>query len=59
MNLIVRVILMKQEDIIIEEDVSIENLNNQELLSYYHEIEGFLKLVDEELKKTDVGDDNE
>ena len=50
---------MKAEDIIIEEDVSIENLNNQELLNYYHEIEGFLKLVDEELKKTDVGDDNE
>ena len=50
---------MKSEDIIIEEDVSIENLNNQELLNYYHEIEGFLKMVDEELKKTDVGDDNE
>ena len=50
---------MKSEDVIVEDDVSIENLNNQELLSYYHEIEGFLKMVDEELKKTDVGDDNE
>ena len=50
---------MKQEDIIIEEDVDIEKLNNQELLNYYHEIESFLKMVDEELKKTDVGDENE
>lgn len=50
---------MEKDDIIIEEDVSIEKLNNQELLSYYHEIESFLKMVDEELKKTDVGDNNE
>ena len=50
---------MKQEEIIKEEDVSIEKLNNQELLSYYREIESFLKMVDDELKKTDVGDDNE
>lgn len=50
---------MKSDDVIVEEDVSIENLNNQELLSYYHEIESFLKMVDDELKKTDVGDDNE
>lgn len=50
---------MKQEDIIVEEDVDIEKLNNQELLNYYHEIESFLKMVDEELKKTDVGDENE
>jgi hypothetical protein len=47
------------DDVIVEEDVSIEKLNNQELLNYYHEIENFLKMVDEELKKTDVGDDNE
>lgn len=50
---------MKQDDIIVEDEMSIENLTNQELLSYYHEIESFLKMVDEELKKTDVGDDNE
>ena len=50
---------MEKDDIIIEDDVSIEKLNNQELLSYYHEIESFLKMVDEELKKTDVGDNNE
>ena len=50
---------MKQEEIIAEEDVSIEKLSNQELLSYYREIESFLKMVDEELKKTDVGDSNE
>lgn len=50
---------MKSNDVIAEEDISIEKLNNQELLNYYREIEAFLKLVDEELKKTDVGDDNE
>ncbi len=50
---------MKSNDVIVDEDVSIEKLNNQELLSYYREIEAFLKMVDEELKKTDVGDDNE
>ena len=50
---------MESNDVIVEEDVSIDKLNNQELLSYYREIEAFLKMVDEELKKTDVGDDNE
>ena len=50
---------MGQDETIINDDVSIDSLNNQELLNYYHEIEGFLKMVDEELKKTDVGDDNE
>ena len=50
---------MEPNDIIIEEDVSIENLSNQELIDYYREIESFLKMVDDELKKTDVGDDNE
>ena len=50
---------MKSDETIINDDVSIDSLNNQELLNYYHEIEGFLKMVDEELKKTDVGDDNE
>ena len=50
---------MKSNEVIVDEDVSIEKLNNQELLSYYREIEAFLKMVDEELKKTDVGDDNE
>lgn len=50
---------MTQNDIIVEEDVSIEKLSNQELLSYYREIESFLKMVDDEFKKTEVGDDNE
>jgi hypothetical protein len=50
---------MGQEETIINDDVSIDSLNNQELLNYYQEIEGFLKMIDEELKKTDVGDDNE
>ena len=50
---------MTQNDIIVEEDVSIEKLSNQELLDYYREIENFLKIVDDELKKTEVGDDNE
>ncbi len=50
---------MGQDETIINDDVSIDSLNNQELLNYYHEIEGFLKMIDEELKKTDVGDDSE
>ena len=50
---------MGQDETIINDDVSIDSLNNQELLDYYHEIEGFLKMIDEELKKTDVGDDSE
>ncbi len=50
---------MGQDETIINDDVSIDSLSNQELLDYYHEIESFLKMVDEELKKTDVGDDSE
>lgn len=50
---------MKSDDVIVEDDISMEEMNNQELLDYYREIEAFLKMVDEEIKKTDVGDNNE
>lgn len=44
-------------DFILDEDVT--KLSNEELISTYNEIETFLKTVNEEIKKTDIGDNNE
>ena len=44
-------------DFILEEDVT--KLTNEELVALYNEVESFLKLVNDEIKKTDIGDENE
>ena len=44
-------------DFVIEEDLS--TLSNEELIERYNEIDAFLKLVNEEIKKTDIGDEDE
>lgn len=44
-------------DFVIDEDVT--KLSNEDLVSLYNEVEAFLKLVNEEIKKTDIGDENE
>ena len=44
-------------DFIIDEDVT--KLSNEELIALYNEIDSFLKLVNDEIKKTDIGDENE
>lgn len=44
-------------DFVIDEDVT--KLSNDDLVSRYNEIESFLKLVNDEIKKTDIGDENE
>ena len=44
----------------IDEDfISYDVLSDQEIIEQYHEAEAFLKIVDEEIKKTDVGDSGE
>ena len=40
-------------------DEDLTKLNNEELLNLYNEIDSFLKLVNDEIKKTDIGDANE
>ena len=40
-------------------DEDLTKLNNEELLNLYNEIDSFLKLVNDEIKKTDIGDTNE
>ena len=44
----------------IDEDfITYDVLSDQEIIEQYHEAEAFLKIVDEEIKKTDVGDSGE
>ena len=40
-------------------EVNVNELSNEELLKLYSDLEAFLKLVNEEMKKTDTGDQNE
>ena len=44
-------------DFQLDEDVT--KLSNDELVALYNEVESFLKTVNEEIKKTDIGDENE
>ena len=40
-------------------DINVNELSNEELLDIYNDLESFLKLVNEEIKKTDTGDQDE
>lgn len=48
--------IVKEED---DEKVSLDSLTDERLLECYQEVDSFLKLVEEEIKKTDVGDSDE
>lgn len=52
--------IIKEDNSIILNTTSDEmkSLSNDELLKLYQDIEGFIKYLDEEIKKTDVGDEN-
>ena len=40
-------------------DINVNELSNDELLKIYGDLEAFIKLASEEIKKTDVGDQDE
>lgn len=42
----------------VEDLVSINVVDNTKLVSMYQEVETFLKFLEEEIKKTDVGDED-
>ena len=44
---------------IIDETYSFDALSDETMIENYNEVEAFLKLVEEEIKKTDIGDQNE
>ncbi len=41
------------------DDINTSELSTEELISTYEELDSFIKLVSDELKKTDIGDGNE
>ena len=43
-------------EIIDEEYISYDVLSDQEIIEQFNEVDSFLKVVDEEINKTDVGD---
>ncbi len=43
----------------LKEGVSLAILSDDDLIASYEEVDAFLKLVEEEIKKTDVGDNSE
>ena len=44
---------------ITEEELNLEELTNSELIESYQQAEAFLKQVEDEIKKTDIGDSDE
>ena len=42
-----------------DEEVSLDSLTDERILECYQEVESFLKIVEDEIKKTDVGDSDE
>lgn len=49
---------MEERNVNNVEDIEINLVDNSKLIKMYQDVEAFLKFVDEEIKKTDVGDDN-
>ena len=50
---------MELEEINENENLTFESLRTSDLIESYEEISSFLKIVDDEIKKTDVGDSDE
>ncbi len=48
-----------EEEKIDDEYISLDALDDQEIIEQYQETEAFLKIVEEEIKKTDTGDSSE
>ena len=42
-----------------EEALSLDTLSDETIIESYNEVEAFLKIVEDEIKKTDIGDQNE
>ena len=40
-------------------EINVNELSNDDLIKQFNSIEAFLKVVNEEIKKTDVGDNDE
>ena len=41
------------------EEIALESLSDEKILECYNEIEAFLKIVDDEIKKTNTGEQDE
>ena len=50
---------MDIDERITEEELNLEEIDNNQLIESYKQAESFLKLVDDEIKKTDIGDSDE
>ncbi len=50
---------MDIDEKITEEELNLEEVNNNDLIEAYKQAESFLKLVDDEIKKTNIGDNDE
>ena len=42
-----------------EDEPSLDSLTDERIIECYNEVQAFLKIVDDEIKKTDVGDSDE
>lgn len=42
-----------------KDDISLDSLDSSVLIECYEEVESFLKKVEEEIKKTDIGNNDE
>lgn len=49
---------MEERNVNNVEDIEIKLVDDSKLIKMYQDVETFLNFVDEEIKKTDVGDDN-
>ncbi len=41
------------------DEVSLDSLSNESILEEFKEVDAFLKIVEEEIKRTDIGDEDE
>ena len=42
-----------------DEEISLDSLSDETIIESYNEVEAFLKIVEDEIKNTNTGDQNE
>ena len=50
---------MEMENEVLSQDISLESLTDENIIEAFQEVDSFIKIVEDEIKKTDVGTEDE
>ncbi len=50
---------MEMENEVLSQDISLESLTDENIIEAFQEVDSFIRIVEDEIKKTDVGTEDE